>query len=79
MKTDMMQFVDSMEETIKLQHRARANKRAEKAAQEKREFQEKLMRAAMNEIEIQGKASRIKGNDNAVQRDQLIAMMMGGF
>lgn len=33
----------------------------------------------MNKIEIQGKASRIKGNDDAVQRDQLMAMMMAGF
>lgn len=79
MKSDMAQLIDSMENTIKLQHNARANRRAEKAAQEKREFQEKLARAAMNKIEIQGKASRIKGNDDAVQRDQLMAMMMAGF
>ncbi|MDE6903590.1 MAG: hypothetical protein K2P76_01350 [Lachnospiraceae bacterium] len=79
MKSDMTQLIDSMENSIKLQHRARANKRAEKAAREKREFQEKLMRAAMNEVEIQGKASRIKGNDDAVQRDQLMTMMMAGF
>ena len=79
MKSDMTQLIDSMENSIKLQYTARANKRAEKAAQEQREFEAKLARAAMNKIEIQGKASRIKGNNDAVQRDQLMAMMMAGF
>lgn len=76
MKTEMTQLIDSMEYSIKMQYRARANKRAEKAAREKREFEEKLHRAAMNRMEIQGTASKIKGNDDAVQRDQLMAMMM---
>jgi len=79
MKSDMIQFLDSMENTIIMQHHARAAKRAQKAAMEKKDFQEKLMRAAMNEIEMQGKACKVKGNDDAVQRDQLMSMMMGGF
>ncbi|MCI9143054.1 MAG: hypothetical protein HFH87_10585 [Lachnospiraceae bacterium] len=73
---DMTGLLHSMENTLKLQNRARAEQRAQKAEQEKKEFQEKLMRAAVNKMELEGKASKVKGADDAVCRDQLIAMMM---
>ena len=73
---DMTGLLHSMENTLKLQNRARAEQRAQKAEQEKKAFQEKLMRAAVNKMELEGKASKVKGADDAVCRDQLIAMMM---
>ena len=73
---DMTQLLHSMENTLKLQNRARAERRAQKAEQEKEDFQEKLMRAAVNKMELEGQASEVKGADDAVHRDQLIAMMM---
>lgn len=76
---DMTQMLYSMENTMKLQTRARAERRAAKAEQEKKEFLEKLMRAEASKIELDGLASRVKGSDDAVQRDQLIGMMMAGF
>lgn len=79
MVVDMRQVMASMEESMKLQNQARAERRAEKAAQEKKEFQEKLMRAATSEVELDGKASKVKGAEDAVQRDQLIGLMMAGF
>ncbi len=79
MVVDMRQVMASMEESMKLQNQARAERRAEKAAQEKKEFQEKLMRAAVSETELDGKASKVKGAEDAVQRDQLIGLMMAGF
>lgn len=79
MVVDMRQVMASMEETMKLQNQARAERRAEKAAQEKKEFQEKLMRAAASDIELDGKAVKVKGAEDAVQRDQLIGLMMAGF
>lgn len=77
--TDMTQMLDSMENAMRLQMQAKAEKRAEKAAREKKEFQEKLMRAAASEMELDGLASKAKGSDDAVRRDQLIGMMMAGF
>ncbi len=79
MTIDMRQMMDSMEETIRLQNQARAEKRAEKAAQEKKEFLEKLNRAAASEVELDGKISKVKGSEDAVQRDQLMGLMMAGF
>lgn len=76
---DMTQLLHSMEQSIKLQNRARAERRAAKAEEEKKEFQEKLMRAAENKLELEGLASKAKGSQDAVQRDQLIGMMMAGF
>lgn len=76
---DMTQLLHSMEQSIKLQGRAKAERRAAKAEQEKREFQEKLMRAAASKMELDGMASKVKGAEDAVQRDQLIGMMMAGF
>ena len=75
---DMKQLMDSMENSIKLQGRARAERRARRAEQEQEEFKEKLMRMAANELELEGIAAKKKGTDAAVQRDQLIGML-GGF
>lgn len=73
--TDMKQLLYSMENTIKLQSRASAERRARKAEQEKKEFLEKLNRAAAGKVELDGMASRVRGTEDAVQRDQLIGMM----
>ncbi len=78
MTVDMKQLINSMEQSIKLRNRARAEKRAEEAAQEKQEFEEKLMRAAAGKLELDGMSAKIKGAQDAVQRDQLIGLM-GGF
>ncbi len=75
--TDMTQILYSMENSIKLQNRARAQRRAAKAEQEKKAFQEKLMRAEANKLELEGLASKVKGSDDAVCRDQLISMLSG--
>lgn len=75
---DMKQLLNSMEDSIKLQGRARAEKRARRAEQEQEEFKEKLMRIAASQVELDGIAAKKKGTDAAVQRDQLIGMM-GGF
>lgn len=74
---DMARLLSSMENGIKLQNRARAERRAAKAAAEKRAFQEKLMQAEASKIELDGMASSVKGKEDAVQRDQLISMMTG--
>ena len=75
---DMKQLLNSMEDSIKLQGRARAEKRARRAEQEQEEFKEKLMRIAASQMELDGMAAKKKGTDAAVQRDQLIGLM-GGF
>ena len=77
--TDLSKMMYSMEHTLRVQNQARAERRAEKAEKEKREFQEKLMRTAASRMELEGLASRVKGSQDAVQRDQLIGMMMAGF
>ncbi len=78
MTMDMRQLLDSMENTIRLQGRARAEKRSRQAEREQKEFKEKLMRAASSQMELEGMAQKVKGTDAAVQRDQLIGLM-GGF
>ena len=75
---DMKQLLNSMEDSVKLQGRARAEKRARRAEQEQEEFKEKLMRIAASQVELDGMAAKKKGTDAAVQRDQLIGLM-GGF
>ncbi len=75
---DMRQLLDSMENTIKLQGRAKAEKRARQAEREQKEFKEKLMRVASSQMELEGMAQKVKGTDAAVQRDQLVGLM-GGF
>lgn len=79
MITDMTPMLNAMENSIKLRQQAKAERRAEKAAQEKKEFLEKLMRAASSDVELDGMASKIKGSDDAVQRDQLMGFLMAGF
>ena len=75
---DMTQLLHSMENTMRLQNRAAAERRASKAEQEKKEFQEKLQRAAISKTELEAVASKARGSEDAVQRDQLIGMMMAG-
>lgn len=79
MITDMTPMLNAMENSIKLRQQAKAERRAEKAAQEKKEFLEKLMRAASSDVELDGMASKVKGSDDAVQRDQLMGFLMAGF
>ena len=76
--TDMKQLLDSTENSIKLQERARAEKRARRAEQEQEDFMEKLMRIDASQMELDDMARKIKGTEAAVQRDQLIGLM-GGF
>lgn len=73
--TDMRKLMDSMEDTIKKQNRANAESRAKKAKQEQDEFEEKLMRAAASKAELQGLASKVKGSENAILRDQLVNLI----
>lgn len=77
--TTMHQVLDSMETSVKLRSQARAERRAEEAEQAKRAFREKLMRASNSKLELDGMSSGVKGAQDAVQRDQLMAMMMAGF
>jgi len=77
--TTMKQVMDSMELSIKLRNQARAERRAEDAENARRDFQKKLMRAANSKLELDAEVSGIKGTEDAVQRDQLMAMMMSGF
>ena len=76
---EMAKMLDSMENSIKLQHQARAKRRADKAEEKEKDFQEKLMRAAASKAELDAKATKLKGAEDAVQRDQLIGFMMAGF
>lgn len=76
MTTDMRQLFQSMEDTLKLQIRAKSERRAEEAERDKKEFEEKLMRAAAGKTELEGLASKVKGKEDAVYRDQLIGFMM---
>lgn len=73
--TDMRKLMDSMEDTIKKQNRANAERRAKKAKQEQDEFEEKLMRATASKAELQGLASKVKGSENAILRDQLVNLI----
>lgn len=77
--TAMQQALDSMELSIKLRSQARAERRAEDAERAKQAFREKLMLSANSKLELDGMASGVKGAQDAVQRDQLMAMMMAGF
>lgn len=76
---ELKRVLDSMENALRLQIQANAEKRADKAEQEEREFKEKLMQAAVSKMELDGIASSKKGSKDAVQRDQLMALMMAGF
>ena len=75
----MAQVLNSMENTVKLRNQARAERRAEEAAQAQKDFLKKLMLAATTETELDSLASRAKGSHDAVLRDQLMGLMMAGF
>lgn len=75
----MAQVLNSMENTVKLRNQARAERRAEEAAQAQKDFQKKLMLAATTETELDSLASRAKGSHDAVLRDQLMGLMMASF
>lgn len=77
--TAMKQVLDSMELSVKLRNQARAERRAEDAENARRDFQKKLMRAANSKLELDAEVSNVKGAEDTVQRDQLMAMMMAGF
>lgn len=77
--TAMKQVIDSMETSVKLRSQARAGRRAEEAENAKKEFQRKLMLAESSKLELDAVASGVKGAQDAVQRDQLMGMMMAGF
>lgn len=77
--TAMKQVLDSMELSVKLRNQARAERRAEDAENARRDFQKKLLNAANSKLELEAEVSGIKGAEDAVQRDQLMAMMMAGF
>lgn len=72
---DMRKMLDSMENTMKMQNLANTERRAKKAEREQEEFEEKLMRAAVSKIELEGLASKIKGSEDAVLRDQLVNLI----
>ena len=74
----MKKVFDSMENALRLQFQANAERRAAKAEQEEKEFRERLMQAAASKIELDAKASDAKGTQDAVRRDQLMALMMAG-
>ena len=77
--SDMQKMLYSMETSIKLRNRAAAEKRSREAEREQKEFREKLMRAAASETELEEDLSEFRGKQAAIQRDQLIGMMMAGF
>lgn len=77
MNTNMTKLLDSMEETIKLQNRAKAEQRAKKAQQQEEDFREKLMRTAQSKLELDSKAAKLKGAKDAVLIDQF--MGLAGF
>ncbi len=72
---DLKQLAVSMVNTIKLQERARAEKRARKAEHEQKEFREELMRISKSPMELESKAKKVKGTNAATQRDQLIGLL----
>lgn len=77
--TAMKQVLDSMETSVKLRSQARAERRAEEAERAKQTFKEKLMLSASSKLQLDAAASGVKGAQDAVQRDQLMIMMMAGF
>ncbi|MCI9137381.1 MAG: hypothetical protein HFH48_07435 [Lachnospiraceae bacterium] len=76
---DMTQMLDSMENSIRLQHQARAERRAEEAQRTQQEFKEKLHRAAVSKIEADSTSAKLKGAEEAQRRDQLMGLLMAGL
>lgn len=72
---EMKRMLDSMEDAVRMQNRANARRRAEKAKREREEFEEKLMRAAASKAELEGLASKAKGSEQAEMRDQLVLLL----
>ena len=79
MISGMQQVVDSMEYAVKMRSQARAERRAEEAEQEKKAFMEKLRQAEATKTELDSQASKAKGTQDAIVRDQLMGLMMAGF
>lgn len=79
MATDVKTVLDSMENALRLQIQANAERRSAKAEREEKEFIEKLMQTAASKTELEAKAESIKGTQDAVRRDQLMMLMMAGF
>lgn len=79
MISGLQQVVDSMEYAVKMRSQARAERRAEEAEQEKKAFMEKLRQAEATKTELDSQASKAKGTQDAVVRDQLMGLMMAGF
>lgn len=75
----MKQVLNSMENKIRLRSQAQAERRAEEVEAQKRAFQAKLLAASANKLELDSMSSQIKGSQDAVQRDQLVGMMMAGL
>ena len=79
MISEMQQVVDSMQYAEKMRSQARAERRAEEAEQEKIDFLEKLRLAEATKTELDSQASKAKGTQDAVVRDQLMGLLMAGF
>lgn len=79
MTSEMQQVVDSMEYAVRMRSQARAERRAEEAEQEKKAFLEKLRLAETTKTELDSQASKAKGEQDAVVRDQLMGFLMAGF
>ena len=77
--SEMQQVVDSMEYAVKMRSQAKAERRAEEAEQEKKAFLEKLRLAEATKTELDSQASKAKGTQDAVVRDQLMGLLMAGF
>ena len=75
MISGMQQVVDSMEYAVKMRSQARAERRAEEAEQEKKAFMEKLRQAEATKTELDSQASKAKGTQDAVVRDQLMGQI----
>ena len=73
MTSEMQQVVDSMEYAVRMRSQARAERRAEEA------FLEKLRLAETTKTELDSQASKAKGEQDAVVRDQLMGFLMAGF
>ncbi len=79
MATDVKTVLDSMENALRLQIQANAERRSAKAEREEKEFMEKLAQTAASRTELEAKAAGVKGTQDAVRRDQLMMLMMAGF
>lgn len=79
MISEMQKVVDSMEYAVKMRGQARAERRSEEAEQEKKAFLEKLRLAEATKTELDSQASKAKGAQDAVVRDQLMGFLMAGF